>query len=101
MAKKKKHKLSKSKHKKVVKNTTINKPSNLKTNHIQQKDSAIGKTAHASDSPISKEKGVVVDDVKFSLALLGIIIGAFVLLYILLQNESISDQVYGIIKINF
>ena len=100
MAKKKKHKLSKSKHNKVVKNTTINKPSNLKTNHIQQKDSAIEKIAHASDSLSSKEKGVIAD-VKFSLALLGIIIGAFVLLYILLQNKSISDQVYGIIKINF
>ena len=100
MAKKKKHKLSKSKHNKVVKNTTINKPSNLKTNHIQQKDLETEQTAHANDSLSNKEKGVVAD-VKFSLALLGIIIGAFVLLYILLQNKSISDQVYGIIKINF
>lgn len=100
MAKKKKHKLSKSKHNKVVKNTTINKPSNLKTNHIQQKDSETEQTAHVNDSLSNKEKGVVAD-VKFSLALLGIIIGAFVLLYILLQNKSISDQVYGIIKINF
>ncbi len=100
MAKKKKHKLSKSKHNKVVKNTTINKPSNLKTSHIQQKDSETEQTAHVNDSLSNKEKGVV-SDVKFSLALLGIIIGAFVLLNILLQIKSISDQVYGIIKINF
>lgn len=100
MAKKKKHKLSKSKHNKVVKNTTVNKPSNLKSKHIQKKDSETEQTAHVNDSLSNKEKGVVAD-VKFSLALLGIIIGAFVLLYILLQNKSISDQVYGIIKINF
>jgi len=101
VAKKKKHKIRKKKQNKVVKNTTINKLVHPEAEDVHQEDLVAEKTRQdKNDASTSVDKSVL-SDVKFSLLLLGVIIATFVLLYIILQNKSISDQVYGIIKINF
>jgi len=91
MAKKKKHKIRKpKKQNKVVKNTTKN---------INDKPS-YGIYEESSSAASEIEQNSVISDVKFSLIVLGIIILCFIILYAILQNKSVSDQIYGIIKIN-
>lgn len=100
MAKKKKHKISKAKQNKVVKNTIKNKPLQIKAVSNNYEEPVVENKIVKADNLV-KDQDYVVSDVKFSLVLLAIIIGVFVLLYILLQNKSVSDQIYGVIKINF
>ena len=91
MAKKKKHKLNKNrKINNVVKNTT----KNIET----QPTAVISKDSYAEMPKI--EQNSVISDVKFSLAVLAVIIISFVILYVILQNKSVSDQIYQVIKIN-
>ena len=91
MAKKKKHKLNKNrKINNVAKNTT----KNIET----QPTAVISKDSYAEMPKI--EQNSVISDVKFSLAVLAVIIISFVILYVILQNKSVSDQIYQVIKIN-
>ncbi len=92
MAKKKKHKSKKSKHNnKVVKNSTENIKKEVVTDENKEETK--------SSVEATKQPDYVSSDVKFSFVLLGAIVLVFVALYLILQNKSISDSVYGIIKI--
>ena len=89
MAKKKKHKIKRSNHKnKVVKKSTIN---TIKNSSPEEKP----------DARPNDEKKYVISDVKYSLTLVVIIIVCFIALSVILSNKAVSDQIYGIIKINF
>lgn len=92
MAKKKKHRVKKSKHNnKDVKKSTIN------TNPVVEK----GDLANSSESNQKSNENYVIKDVKFSMILLSIIIFCFVVIYILMMNKSVSNYFYGLIKISF
>ncbi len=91
MAKKKKHKLKKNrKINKVAKNTTKNTET--------QSPAVVSKESPVETPKI--EQNSVISDVKFSLIVLAAIIASFVILYVILQNKTVSDQLYQAIKIN-
>ena len=97
MAKKKKHKNKKIKHNnKDVKNTTeIAKNVDLEPQLRDEK---------AKDAMVvasEEDQQYVSSDVKFSLILLTIIVFSFIVLSIVMRNKTVSDQLYGLIKINF
>ncbi len=58
--------------------------------NIQPKVAEVGSSA---------ETAYVKADVRYSLILIGIIAVVFVVLYLLLQNPTISAKIYGIIKL--
>lgn len=95
MAKKKKHKNKK--HKQVVKevkNTT-------KTHDAKAENDVIESSkAEKPELESTKQVSAVSSDVKFSLLLLAIIIIAFGVIAVFLTNKSVSNSVYGLIKIN-
>ena len=91
MAKKKKHRPKKSKHNnKVVKKTTL----------IINESSSSGEITKKNSEDANKNEAYVLKDVKFSLIILGVIIFCFIAIYILMMNKSVSNYLYGIIKIN-
>ena len=95
MAKKKKHKNKK--HKQVVKevkNTT-------KTHDAKaENDVIVSSKDEKAQLESTKQVSAVSSDVKFSLLLLAIIIIAFGVMAVFLTNKSVSNSVYGLIKIN-
>lgn len=96
MAKRKKHRKKQHNHNQnVVKNTTI---------VSKQVDNGVKTEVH---KPNIEEKMVaqatqtaVMSDVRYSLLLVAIIIAVFAVLYFALQNQSVSNSVYGFIKLN-
>lgn len=99
MAKKKRHKNKKHKQAdKVVKTTTNIKEEPIKSKRVEDEKVEIKEVA--SVDSVKTETSAVTSDVKFSLMLLGIIIIAFIAIFIALTNKSVSNSVYGIIKIN-
>ena len=97
MAKKKKHHKKRIKHKQnVAKNTTNTKE--IKPQNTQ-KDVSDSKQVQKNDVQ-SKNNSLEMGDVKYSLALFGIIVLIFAVLFIILQNHSVSNYFYGLIKIN-
>lgn len=95
MAKRKKHKKKQYNHKSnVVKTTTKTQNEDKIPKNIEQRPNIQEKIeAQATQT-------AVISDVRYSLVLLGVIIVVFVVLYVALQNTSIANSVYGIIKLN-
>lgn len=95
MAKKKRHKNKKRQQVvKEVKNTT--KTRNAKP----ENEVVVSSEAKKPEFESTKQVSAVSSDVKFSLLLLAIIIIAFGLIAVFLTNKSVSNSVYGLIKIN-
>lgn len=57
------------------------------------------KAVEIAEAGSVKEAQTVSKDVLFSLALIGIIIAVYLVLYFLLQNSTVSASVYGLIKL--
>ena len=111
MAKKKKHSKKKHKHKRNVANNTT---AALKGEQNSRKNSAKEPKKAESSAPSeaitkkpksaegqAKQKSVEIQDVKYSLMLMAIIIAVFGVIYVLSMNESVSRSIYGLIKINY
>lgn len=96
MAKRKKHRKKQHSHKQdVVKNTTtVSKKAEaspkIEPHRLNIEEKMEVQATHAA----------VMGDVRYSLVLVGIIIAIFVILYVALQNQSVSNTVYGLIKLN-
>lgn len=96
MAKRKKHRKKQSNHKQnVVKNTTSVNRQPENTQKTEDHKPNIEERIEATTG-----QSAVMADVRYSLIILGIIIVAFAVIYIALQNSSISNSVYGLIKLN-
>ena len=102
MSKRKKHTKKARKHSKlVVNNTTQAKASSGDTSISSKPDTVpavqkaeVPKKLEAySDNPIMA-------DVKYSLFLTGLIFAIFIVLFLVMRNESVAKSFYGIIKIN-
>ena len=104
MAKKKKHRKTR---KQKIARANLNKDHSLVTSEtgsrissVQSESKKIQTTApNTNQDKVSDSVYYVKKDVKSSLILAGIIIGVFGLIYILLSQTSIGDQVYSIIKL--
>lgn len=98
MAKKKKHGRKKSKRKQNVgKNTTIvSKPSYGEQDKTVTEESK--QTNTTEEKKVSKFQYEIAD-VRFSLIVFAVIMAIFAILYFALKNPSISDSVYGLIKL--
>ncbi len=104
MAKKKKHRKTR---KQKIARANLNKAQSVDTSETGSSISSVeseSKRVLAEESNINPDKEFdsvyyVKKDVKSSLILAGIIIGVFGVIYILLSQSSIGDQVYSIIKL--
>jgi hypothetical protein len=96
MAKRKKYRKKQSNHKhKVVKNTTGVNRQPEKNQKTEEYKSNIKERIE-----VSTGKSTMMSDVRYSLVLLAVIIVAFALIYVALQNRSISNSIYSLIKLN-
>lgn len=111
MAKKKKHFKKKHKHKKNVANNTTVASTNIQKqdNNTAAEAKKVGRSSDEKATlkkPVANElktvkKSVEIQDVKYSLLLMAIIIVVFGLIYLLSMNETVSKSIYGLIKINY
>ena len=111
MAKKKKHFKKKHKRKKNVANNTTVASTNIQKQESNTSEEA-KKVERSSDKkailkkPMANElktvkKSAEIQDVKYSLIIMAIIIVVFGLIYLLSMNETVSKSIYGLIKINY
>ena len=99
MAKRKKHR-----KKKQVKRTAPATQARVTSKSIAPKPVKEVKSSTPAQTEIAeagsaKEARLVKADVRYGLILVGIIALIFVLLYVLLQNPTVSAKVYGLIKL--
>lgn len=96
MAKRKKHRKKQHSHNKnVVKNTTTTRNKDNTPVIVKEHKPNIEEKIEAQTS-----QSAVFGDVRYSLVLVGAIVVVFVLFYFALQNQSFSNSVYGLIKLN-
>ena len=97
MAKKKKHHKKRSKHKQnVAKNTT----STPKADLVNTKNPEVPTKKSQEITVQAKKNSLEMNDVKYSLALFGVIVLIFAVLFVIFQNQSVSNYFYGFIKIS-
>lgn len=96
MAKKKKHKKKQNNHKnKVVQSTTIVKKP---TKDIEK---SVGRELDRKENKDTQAKeNTILSDVRYSLMLVSIIVLVFIGIFVALQNSSVANSVYGIVKLN-
>jgi len=97
MAKRKKHHKKRNKHKPNVAKNTTSKAIESTEKTIQTPIVAKDTTNRAESTP--QKNDWELKDVKYSLIVFGLIIVAFAILYVVLQNQSVSNYFYGFIKI--
>jgi Fe2+ transport system protein B len=97
MAKRKKHNKKRNKHKPNVAKNTTSKPI-VATETSNQAEIIKDETAKKPEAT-PKKNDWELKDVKYSLILFGLIILAFAILFVILQNQSVSNYFYGFIKI--
>lgn len=95
MAKRKKHRKKQNNHKQNVVKTTTNSSVVKPAEYTKQHKPNIEEKIEAETTQTA-----VMGDVRYSLILLGVIAIVFAVLYFALQNQSFSNTVYGLIKLN-
>lgn len=95
MAKKRKGNKKRNKRKNVGKNTTTQPVLTQSTANPAKEI----KTSHKTVETTSKKHLDEISDVRYSLILFGAILAVFGILYFVLQNQSVSAAIYGIIKL--
>lgn len=96
MAKRKKHRKKQHNHKRnVVKSTTSVQKQVENVELAEDHKPNIDERIEAQTSQTA-----VMADVRYSLLMVGIIIAVFILIYVVLQNQSIANLVYGLVKLN-
>lgn len=100
MAKRKRHKKKQYNHKNSVDKSTTStvKLPNKKT--ANRGAIASSSSDAGSLSAIQAEGAIIMSDVRYGLAVVAVITLIFVGIYVALQNPSIADSVYGVIKLN-
>ena len=97
MAKRKKHHKKRNKHKpNVAKNTTSKA---IESAEKANQTPIVTKYATKKSGSAPQKNDWELKDVKYSLIVFGVIIVAFAILYVVLQNQSVSSYFYGLIKI--
>ena len=103
MAKRKKHKKSKQQRKQLLQSEPQTAVPVVSSDKPEAEEKVI--TPSLTTKPALAEAGsaaeasYVKQDVRYGLILVGIIVLAFVALYLLLQNPTVSAKIYGIIKL--
>ena len=97
MAKKKKHHKKRSNHKQNVAKNTTSTPK-VRVENTDKTDVPSKQSQETTVQP--NKNNLEMNDVKYSLALFGIIVIIFAVLFVILQNQSVSNYFYGFIKIS-
>jgi hypothetical protein len=98
MAKRKKHHKKRNKHKpNVAKNTTSKA---IRSTEKADQTPIVTKDTTKKPESNTQKNDWELKDVKYSLIVFGMIIVAFAILYVVLQNQSVSSYFYGFIKIS-
>lgn len=99
MAKRKKHR--KKKHAKSA--AVVTKPQSVSRHQSSEPVKEVKKAkpskVEIAEAGSAKEASLVKTDVRYGLILVGIIVAVFVVLFILLQNPTVSTKIYGLIKL--
>jgi hypothetical protein len=98
MAKRKKHHKKINKHKPNVAKNTTSKP--IESIEKANQTPIVNKDTTKKPESNSQKNNWELKDVKYSLIVFGMIIVAFAILYVVLQNQSVSSYFYGFIKIS-
>ena len=100
MAKKKKHSKKKFKRKHNVANITTQASKVVEPSKPKATKKEIIEPKKANDTAGTKEVSAEIKDVRYSLLLAGVIVLVFAVIYVVLQNQSVSNSIYGIINIS-
>ncbi len=99
MAKRKKHR----KKKQAKQATVVTKTQVVSKNEVSEPVKEVKKVKPAefeiAEAGSAKEARLVRKDVRYGLILVGIIALAFVVLFVLLQQPTVSAKIYGLIKL--
>jgi hypothetical protein len=102
MAKKKKHQ-KKKRNKQLAGQTAVasagQEKQAAKAENKTQPQNLKPATVAVAEAGSAEEANFVKQDVRYSLVVVGVIVAAFIVLYFLLQNPTVSKTVYGFIKL--